>query len=173
MPHCEKSQIKLQNCVFRLDLKIDANRLQQYAVLNKSLNCFKLKLKNVTLQIFLTSSCAMCFLKSYNLPKLDEYGLVIKNFRLVTTVYTYKLLSKIVNMNTFYSICRKVTKSVNFEPELFPCLTLKCFGVTVRIFHSGSVIILGAKQEQQLVKAIRYLNDLYFEYSVHCNFENI
>ena len=174
LPLCEKRQIKLQNCVFRLELEINTKRLLKNVKLNKSLNCYKLRLEAATVQISLTSKCAMCFVKkSCVIPDVEKYALIIKNSRLVTSVYKYKLLSKIVNMNTFYSLRRKVTKCVSFEPELFPCLTLKCFEVTIRIFNSGSVVYLGIKQEQQLIKAHKFLSDLYIDYCISTNFENI
>ena len=160
--------------MYRLEVDIEKETLLQHTTHNKWMHCHKLKLKHATLHIFLMSQSAMCFVRKCRvLPHVAEYGLVIKSSRLVTSVYTCKLLSKIINMNTFCTLCRKNLKDVTYEPELFPCLTMKCFDVTLRVFHSGSVIFLGVKDELQVVKAYKFLSDLYFDYCVGCNFDNI
>ena len=176
LPLCEWRPIKLQNCVHRLQLAIDVNRLCQHATYNKLVNCYKLKLDNATLQIFLVSQCAMSFVKKSSvLPHVEDYGLVVKSSKMVTRVYTCNLLSKIGNMICFIELCKRLYPELNidFEPELFPCMTLKYCTITMRLFHTGKVVFLGVKDPCNLAKAFDFVFNLYFEYCLAHHFDNI
>ena len=157
-------------------MEIDVDKLRQCATANKLMNCYTLKLTNATVQVFLVSRRAMCFVrKSKVLPNVSDYGLVVKSSRLVTSVYTSSLLSKVCNMNKFYRLCKSAHSnlSILYEPEIFPCIHMKCFDVTMRLFHTGKVILLGVKSPNQLAEPLRFLSDVYFDYTLAHNFDNI
>ena len=161
--------VQLQNAVYRLELEIDINRLRQHVTLNRQMNCYKLKLECATVQIFLVSRSAMCFVrKTKVLPNVTDYGLVIKNSRLVTCVYTLMLPLKSVNLYKFYYACRDSYPNldVEYEPEIFPCVTIKCFNVTMRVFRKGKAIVLGVKSSKQLVEPLRFLSIVCFDYKM-------
>jgi transcription initiation factor TFIID TATA-box-binding protein len=51
-------------------------------------------------------------------------------------------------------------KKASYEPEQFPALNFKNWGVTFLLFSTGSCIITGAKSEEQVLDAIQNFQDL-------------
>lgn len=51
-------------------------------------------------------------------------------------------------------------KKASYEPEQFPALTYKDWGVSFLLFSTGSCIITGAKSESQALDAIKNFQDL-------------
>ena len=62
--------------------------------------------------------------------------------------------------------------TVEYEPELFPCITLSYKNATIRIFHTGKVILLGVRHVEQVSESLKFLSDAFFDYSLLCDFEN-
>ena len=94
-----------------------------------------------------TVSTAMCFTCSFASDMFYElfhlhntkYGIKVKTCSLCTSVWTNRLLSRIGNLNKlyWYLIKRFSTCTIEYEPELFPCITLLYKNTTVRMFHTG------------------------------------
>jgi transcription initiation factor TFIID TATA-box-binding protein len=51
-------------------------------------------------------------------------------------------------------------KKASYEPEQFPALTYKDWGVSFLLFSTGSCIVTGAKNERQALDAIQNFQDL-------------
>ena len=123
----------------------------------------------VTLQIFLSHSTAMCFTCNFTADMYYElfylldtkYGIKVKTCSLCTSVWTYHLLSRIGDLSKFYWYLVKCFPSVEYEPELFPCITLLYKNTIVRIFQMGKFNLLGVKQVSEIVE---FLSDTYFDY---------
>ena len=50
-------------------------------------------------------------------------------------------------------------QGTSYEPELFPPIYTKLNGVTIMYFHTGSIVIVGAKNETQIDSAIAQFMD--------------
>ena len=98
----------------------------------------------------------------------------VKTCSLCTSVWTYHILSRIGDLSKFYWCLIKCfyTCTIEYEPELFPCITLLYKNTTVRIFHTGKINLLGVKQAEQVSEIVEFLSDAYFDYSLLCNFNN-
>ena len=183
----ELSSIKMVNRVDRLTLnKIDLQRVQQYTTKNKHMNSFVLRIPynagKLTLQIFFSTKTAMCFTSNICLNEMydlflllsKEYGIDVKTCFLCTTVWTFSLLSKIGDMGKFYKHCvsQHPKLSISYEPELFQCVTMVVEKATIRIFHTGKVIILGIQHVNQLTCPYSVITSIFFDYSITCNFGN-
>jgi hypothetical protein len=186
------------NRIDKLALSItDINRVQQYADFNKLMNAFVLRIVffdslgkcvcKVTVQIFLATNSAMCFTSNFSVHKFQKlffllerkYGVKVRRCTLCTTVWTYSLLSKIGDLGSFYSymLTKHKNLEIEFNPELFPCLTLVVKNPNhhptfVRIFHTGKVVLLGVRCVQQVANSVLFLSDLFFDFSLDCNLEN-
>ena len=99
-----------------------------------------------------------------------KYGIKVKTCSLCTSVWTYHLLSRIGNLSKFYWYLIKCFSSVEYEPELFLCITLLYRNTTVHIFHMGKINLLGVKQVEQVSEIVEFLSNTYFDYSLSCNF---
>ena len=177
----------LANRVDKLTFEhIDRYRLLPYADYNQLMNSFVLRIvfcngshkSKVTLQIFLLPSTAMCFTCNFTADMfylLDtKYGIKVKTCSLCTSVWVYHLLSRIGELSKFYwyLVKRFSTCTIEYEPELFPCITLLYKNTTVRIFHTGKINLLGVKQVEQVSEIVEILSDAYFDCSLSCNFDN-
>ena len=103
-----------------------------------------------------------------------KYGIKVNAYSLCTSVWTYRLLSRIGNLSKFYwyLIKRFSTCITTYEPELFPCITLLYKNTTVRIFHTGKINLLEIRFVEQVSEIVEFLSTIYFEYSLSCNFDN-
>ena len=181
----------LVNCVDKLTLgHIDRYRLLPYADYNQLMNSFVLRIifcngshnSKVTLQIFLLHSTAICFTCNFTADMfyglfylLDaKYGIKVKTCSLCMSVWVYHLMSRIGDLSKFYWYLVKCfsTCTIEYEPELFPCITLLCKNTTVCIFHMGKINLLGVKQVKQVSEIVEILSDTYFDYLLSCNFYN-
>lgn len=174
------------NRVDKLTLtKIDLQQLYQYAVQNNSMNSFVLRINfrsKVTLQVFVSSKTAMCFTSNFSQQDFydlffllcNKYGIEVKLCKLCTSVWTWELLSRIGNVHKFYLYCKSVqpTLSYEYEPELFPCLTISFNSKVARVFHTGKVVFLGIRHVSEIVGPLNLLSELFFDYSLSCNLEN-
>jgi len=153
------------------------------------MNAFVLRIvygnSRMTLQIFLSTNKAMCFTSNfsktnfYNAFNLlaTKYGSTVTDCTLCTTVWTYRLLSRIIDMNKFYSHCLLSEPKLlyTFEPEIFPCITIRNFektSVVVRLFYSGKLMILGVHHVKEMVEPLSILCNMFFDYSLSCNLSN-
>ena len=75
-------------------------------------------------------------------------------------------------MSKLYWYLEKRFFSVEYKPELFPCVTLLFKNTTVRIFHTGKINLLGVKQVKQVSEIVDLLSDAHFDYSLSCNVDN-
>ena len=183
--------MRLVNRVDKLTLEhIDRHRLIPYADYNQLMNSFVLRIifcngshkSKVTLQIFLSRSTAMCFTCNFTADMFYElfylldakYDIKVKTCSLCTSVWTYHLLSRIGDLSKFYwyLVKRFSTCTIEYEPELFPCITLLYKNTTVRIFHTGKINLLGVKQVKQVSEIVDFLSDAYFDYLLSRNFDN-
>ena len=64
------------------------------------------------------------------------------------------------------------TCTIEYEPELFPCITLLYKSTTVFIFHMCKINLLGMRCVEKVSKIVEILSDAYFDYSLSCNFDN-
>ena len=144
-----------------------------------------------TLQVFISTSKAMCFTSNFEFDDflyLYKYlyihcGIKVVKCRLVTSVWIYNFMKPIKNLQKFYSFC-KTQKGLIFEyePELFPCVTLKIpksnfvekekAMVTARIYHTGKVVLLGIQCVRELVIPLETLFSLWFNFTIENNFDN-
>ena len=69
----------------------------------------------------------------------------------------------------WYLIKRFSTCTIEYEPELFPCITLLYKNTTVRIFHTCKINLFGVEKVPEIIEI---LSDAYFNYSLSCNFDN-
>ena len=97
---------------------------------------------------------------------LTKYGIKVKSCNLCTSVLTYHLLSRIGNLRKFYwyLVKRFSTYTIEYEPELFPCITLLYKNTTVRKFHTGKINLLGVKQVKQVSEIVEILSEAFFHY---------
>lgn len=169
--------------------KIDLACLRLYATYNKLLNSFVLRIKfrccKASLQIFVSKNKAMCFTCNFTNSMFSflfdllrkKYGVLIQTRHLCTTVWTFSLFSRVGELSKFYTFVSKEFPSlkVELEPELFPCITIvftnEC-STTIRIFHTGKVVLLGVLSNKQLYCAADFISTLFFDYSFSCNLEN-
>jgi TATA-box binding protein (TBP) (component of TFIID and TFIIIB) len=98
-----------------------------------------------------------------------NYGLVVETCILSTSVWSYALLSRIPVMLGFYKYCKSVHPelSYDFEPELFPCMTICKFAhksVMLRVFYTGKVIILGVRHVSEIVEPLLIVTNMFFDY---------
>ena len=102
------------------------------------------------LQIFLPRGTVMCFTCIFTADVFYElfylldtkYGIKVKTCSLCTSVWTYNILSRIGEVSKFYWYLVKHFPNVEYEPELFPCITLLYKNTTVHIFHTGKINLL-------------------------------
>ena len=80
----------------------------------------------------------------------------VKTCRLCTSVWTYHLLSRIGELSKFYAYIIKRFPTVEYEPELFPCITLSFKSTLIRMFHTGKVILLGVRHVEQVSEIIKF-----------------
>ena len=88
------------------------------------------------------------------------------------SVWVYHLLSRIGDLSKFYWYLVKHFFSVEYEPKLFPCITLLYKNTTVHIFHTDKINLLGVKQVKQVSEIVDFLSDAHFDYSFSYNFDN-
>jgi hypothetical protein len=176
------------NRVDRLVLaEIDLHYLQRFGVFNKLMNSYVLRIVfgincKATLQIFLTNNSAMCFTSNCSLVMLKYLFVLVgkkcrirvKTCSLCTTVWTFSLLSKIGELGKFYSHILTVHPNLqtDFNPELFPCITIEFEDGYLRVFHTGKVVLLGIKSTEQLTSAVDFLSNLFFDFTLCNDFEN-
>ena len=185
------NSVHLVNRVDKLTLEyIDRHCLLQYADYNHLMNSFVLRIifcngnnksiAKVTLQLFLSRGSAMCFTCNFTINLFYElfyllntkYGIKVKTCSLCTSVWSYHLLSRIGELSKFYGYLIKRFFTVEYEPELFPCITLSYKNTTIRLFHTGKVVLLGVRCVEQVSEIVQFLSDAYFDYSLSCNFDN-
>jgi hypothetical protein len=188
VPINETTHLKVANRVDRLWLTgIDVQRLLLDAVYNKLMNSYVLRIAfgsncKATLQIFLSHNSAMCFTSNCSPVMLmylfnvlaRKYGIIVKTCRLCTTVWSYCLLSKIGDLGKFYMhvLTFYPELKIDFNPEVFPCLTIHFGESHLRVFHTGKVVLLGIKCTAQLTSAVDLMSDLFFGYSLSKDFGN-
>jgi TATA-box binding protein (TBP) (component of TFIID and TFIIIB) len=179
--------------VDKLDIAtLDIQTLQLYADFNQSMNAYVLRIvfvgrSKVTIQIFVSRKTAMCFSSNLSTAMFNylfrllncKYGINVFQCTLCTTVWTYSFMSRIGDLGLFYAYIQanQSNLEIEFNPEIFPCLTLvvKHFhhqNTYVRIFHTGKVVLLGVKCTEQVVSAVEFLSNMFFDYSLSCNLNN-
>ncbi len=134
----------------------------------------------VTLQIFLSRCTAMCFTCNFTSNLFHElfyllnikYGIKVKTCHLCTSVWSYHFLSRIGDLSKFYWYLRKRFSTVEYEPELFPCITMNFCNASIRMFHTGKVVLMGVRCVEQASDIVQFLSNVYFDYSLLCNFDN-
>ena len=101
-----------------------------------------------------------------------KYGIIVKTCSLCMSVWTYHLLLRIGELSKFYWYLEKHFFSVEYEPELFSCITLLYKNTTVHIFHTCKINLLGIHYVENVFEIVEILSDAYFDYSLSCNFDN-
>ena len=164
------SSLKLVNRVDKLQLcEVDEKLLRGRAKYNKLMNSFVLRIDKVTLQVFLVTRKAMCFSHSVDVvAALLPYGIRIKESTLCTSTWVAKLDVHQLNLYQFFSFLVKhySTFYMYFEPELFDCITVKHNKITLRIFHSGKVVLLGVKRVCELVESWKFICNAFEKYTL-------
>ena len=180
----------LVNRVDKLTLEhIDRHCLLLYANYNHLTNSFVLRIvfyngshkSKVTLQKSLSRCMTIRFTSNFTSDMFYElfylldtkHGIKVKTCSLCTSARTYRLLSRIGDLSKFYWYLIKhfSTCTIEYEPELFPCITL-LYKNTVGMFHTGKINLLGIRCAEQVSEIVEFLLTIYFEYSLSCNFNN-
>lgn len=196
LPPYEANSVLLVNRVDRLTLeKVDKRRLLQYATYNRLMNSFVLRIcfgsdksaRKATLQIFLSKYSAMCFTRNFIGPMFQylfhllykKYGVQVSCRRLCTSVWTYNLLFPVGNLGKCYSYLVELFPNfeIDYNPERFPCITILLklstnVTTSVRIFHTGKVVLLGIRTVDQITEVVNKLSDMFMDYSLYCNLDN-
>jgi hypothetical protein len=183
----EAKHLKLVNRVDRLTIdNLDVPSLHRHAQYNKLMNSFVLRILfhsldsvcvcKVTLQVFVTKGTAMCFTCNFSVDHFHhlfsllkvKYGLTIKQCSMCTSVWSYSHWGKIGNLAAFYNFMYKecTLYPVFYHPELFACVTilLKAHHCTVRVFHTGNVVLLGIRSSKQVESVVHVLNGLMTDF---------
>ena len=170
MHFSQLSTFKLVNRVDKLQLcEVDEKLLLRYGKHNKLMNAYVLRIDKVTLQVFLLTRKAMCFSHSVDVvTALLPYGNRIKESTLCTSTWVAKLDVHQLNLYQVFSFLVKHynTFYMYYEPELFHCITVKHNKITLRIFHSGKVVLLGVKCVCELVESWKFICNAIEKYTL-------
>ena len=170
MHFSQLSTFKLVNRVDKLQLcEVYEKLLLRYGKHNKLMNAYVLRIDKVTLQVFLLTRKAMCFSHSVDVvAALLPYGIRIKESTLCTSTWIAKLDVQQLNLYEFVSFLVKHCGSyyMCFEPELFHCITVKHNKITLRIFRSGKVVLLGVKRVCELVESWKFICNAFEKYTL-------
>ena len=103
-----------------------------------------------------------------------KYGVRVKTCSLCTFVWTYCSLSRIGELSKFYwYLVTRFPTCTEYEPELFPCITINFCKVSIRMFHISKINLLGVQQVKQVSEIVEFLLAAYFDYSLSCNLDNL
>jgi hypothetical protein len=125
---------------------------------------------------FTCNFSSSCFSYLFDLLHV-KYGIQVQSWRTCTSVWTFSLFSRVGDLSKLYAFISNSYPAlcVELEPELFSCISLIHVNVrrtTIRIFHTGKVVLLGVLNCEQLSCAIDFLSVLFYDYSLSRNFDN-
>jgi hypothetical protein len=161
------------------------NRLMKSYIVRIECKCSKL-----TLQVFSTSWIAICFSCKLSSSQLSDVfcllpstcGIQVLSSSIASSVWVYQAISPIGDLRNFLKFCLSMYPCLmyDFEPELFPLLTLRffkrdsqCRFVTARLSHRGKIVFLGVQHVCELVDPIEKLSSLIFDFCLANSFSNL
>jgi hypothetical protein len=171
------------NRVDKLSVEIpDISCLRQYSTFNKLMNSFVLRINfgtcKATIQFFPVKNSAMCFTSNFSNTDFlylfallrKKYGVGVKLCALCTTVWKYSNV-RVGDLNRFYNFLSMQFPNLEMDltVEIFPCITLvyvkpSLKATTLRVFHTGKVILLGVTSSNQLSCVVDFIATLFADF---------
>jgi hypothetical protein len=183
------------NRIDRLALKlIDKQLFFSSCVQNRFMKSYIIRIEckcsKITLQVFSTSWVAICFSCKLSSSDISDVysllpstcGIQVLSSSIASSVWVYQAISPIGDLRKFLKFCLSVYPCLlyNFEPELFPLLTLRFLKqdsskrfVTARLSHRGKIVFLGVQHVCELAEPIHKLSSLIFDFCLANSFCNM